>query len=396
MIGWFDCTAGASGDMILGAVVDAGASVERIHAAIAALSVEPIQLEVSTVDRHGIGATKVDVITPRSTVSRTWANIRDRIEQAGLDDWVTAITLDAYSRLADASADAHRGRPQQVHFHELGGLDSIVDIVGAATGLHELGVRSLSASTVTVGTGMAHGEHGLVAVPSPAVVSLLQSVAAPVWSGPAPYEMCTPTGAALLASTVSEWGPLPPMVVSRAGHGAGSRDLDEIPNVLRLLIGEPVGVDRDGVTGTETVLEANVDDLDPRLWPGIIDALLAAGAADAWLTPITMKKGRPAHTLSVLAPAAALDDVRDTIFGTSSTIGVREYPVHKHALDREQTTVTVEGEPVGVKIARLRGRVVNVSVEYDDVRRAAERTGRPVKEMLRAATAAAYDRVETT
>ncbi|MGI8868941.1 MAG: nickel pincer cofactor biosynthesis protein LarC [Mycobacteriales bacterium] len=395
MTGWLDCSAGATGEMLLGAVIDAGAPVEAVRIALAALEIGAIRLEVATVERGGIGATKVDVISPRTSVTRTVAHVRDRIERAGLDGWVTAAALSAFAKLTEASAASQRSRPELVHLHEIGGIDAVCDIVGTVVGLRELDIRSLTASTVTVGTGMAAGEHGLMPVPPPSVITMLSDAGAPVWSGPAPYEMCTPTGAALLATLVSDWEPLPEMTVRRVGHGAGRRDLDELPHLLRLLVGERTAPDRPGL-GQQTVLEANVDDLDPRLWPGVLDGLLAAGAVDAWLTPIVMKKCRPAHTLHVLVPPARVDVVRDAVFACTSTIGLREYAVTKHALDREHATVTVDGVPVGVKIARLRGRVVNISVEYDDVRAAAERLGRPVKETLQAAGAAAHDRFGAT
>ncbi|MBA2553809.1 MAG: DUF111 family protein, partial [Geodermatophilaceae bacterium] len=204
---------------------------------------------------------------------------------------------------------------------------------------------------------------------------------------PAPYEMCTPTGAALLAATVVEWGSLPPMTVRSVGTGAGSRELDEVPNVLRLVIGEPLSSPG---PGTAVLLETNVDDLDPRLWPDVLDGLFDAGASDAWLTPILMKKGRPAHTLHVLCGHEVVDGVREAIFRRTSTIGLRRTEVSKQALDRDEGVVRVEGQPIAVKIARDGGRVVNVSVEFEDVRRAAAELRQPLKEVLRAATAAAH------
>ncbi len=397
MIGWLDCGAGASGDMLLGALLDVGVPLGEMQAAVTAIASEPMQWQVSSVDRHGLGATKVDVICPRSTVTRTWGNIRGLLEGADLPEPVRATALDAFGRLARAEAEVHRTTPEQVHFHDVGALDAIADVVGVAAGLYALGVERLSASTVTLGTGMARSEHGLLPVPGPAVLALLSDAGAPVWAGPAPYEMCTPTGAALLAAIVTAWEPLPPMVVDRVGCGAGTRDLDEVPNLLRLVLGHPVSPavqagaepDADPPAGTAVLLETNVDDLDPRLWPDVLDRVFAAGASDAWLSPILMKKGRPAHTLHALCPEDRLAEVRAAVFTGTSTIGVRELRVGKTALDREVGEVTVAGQPVRTKIARLAGTVINVSVEYEDVRRAADALGLPVKEVLRAATAAA-------
>jgi pyridinium-3,5-bisthiocarboxylic acid mononucleotide nickel chelatase len=389
MIGWLDCAAGASGDMFLGALLDAGAPVQAMQQAIDAVGTEPIRLEVSPVQRQGIGATKVDVHAPRSNLTRTWGNIRGELERAGLAEPVRRVALDAFARLARAEAAAHRTEPDQVHFHEVGALDAIADVVGTAAGVHALGITRVVASTVTLGTGMVRGEHGLLPVPGPAVLELLREAGAPVWAGPAPYEMCTPTGAALLAALVGSWGPIPAMTVRRIGVGAGSRDLAELPNMLRLVLGEPADAAPATDAGT-LLLESNVDDLDPRLWPDVLDRLLRAGASDAWLTPILMKKGRPAHTLHVLCPAPAAAAVRHEVFRRTSTIGLRESVVGKHALDRDMGTVRVSGEPIGVKVARLHGEVVNVSVEFEDVRRAAECLRLTVKEVLRAATAAAH------
>jgi uncharacterized protein (DUF111 family) len=237
---------------------------------------------------------------------------------------------------------------------------------------------------VTLGGGTTRGAHGAIPVPGPAVLRLLEG--APVAGGPVRKEMCTPTGAALLAAHVGAWGSLPPMTVERTGSGAGSREVAELPNVLRLVLGHSTAA-----VPVATVLETNVDDLDPRLWPPVLAALLAAGASDAWLTPIVMKKGRPAHTLHALAGPAALDAVRTAIFEHTTTIGVREVAVTKHALDRSTASVRVGEYDVRVKIASLGGRVVNTSVEYEDAAAAALALGLPVKVVLARATAAAAD-----
>jgi uncharacterized protein (TIGR00299 family) protein len=386
VIGWLDCRAGASGDMFLGALVDAGAPLAAMQRAVDALGTEPIRLEVSTVDRQGIGATKVDVRVPPSDEPRTWRHIRQRLATADLPEPVRRVALDAFGRLARAEGAVHRVDPEDVHFHEVGALDAIADVLGTAAGVHALGLSALAASTVTLGSGTTRGAHGLIPVPGPAVLELLREAGAPVAAGPAPYEMCTPTGAALLAALVTSWGPLPALTVRAVGMGAGGRDLAEVPNMLRLVVGEPAAA---AGSPPAVLLETNVDDLDPRLWPDVLERLLAAGASDAWLSPILMKKGRPAHTLHVLCAAPVAEAVRREVFRRTSTIGLRETAVGKHALDREHASVSVAGQRIGVKVARLAGDVVNVSVEFEDVRRAADALALPVKEVLRAATAAA-------
>ena len=384
MIGWLDLAAGASGDMLLGALVDAGVPLEVLGAAVAALPVEPVTLTAGPDARHGLGGTRVQVQAPQSGVRRTWADVRTILADAALDDGVRARALDVFERLAVAEGRVHRVPADEVHFHEVGALDALADVVGVVAGFAHLGLDRLVASPVALGSGSARGAHGGIPVPGPAVLELLAGV--PVLAGPVPAEMCTPTGAALVAALAGGFGTLPPMRVRRVGVGVGGRDPAELPNVVRLVLGDRADAP---AAGGPVVLETNVDDLDPRLWPGVLDALFAAGASDAWLTPILMKKGRAAHTLSVLCRPEAVDDVQAAVFATTSTIGLRVVPVGKVALERTQAAVDVLGGRVGVKVAVSAGRVVNVSVEYEDVVALARQTGVPAKEALRAATAAA-------
>jgi uncharacterized protein (TIGR00299 family) protein len=350
---------------------------------VAVLPVERIVLVTEPVTRHGLGATRVHVQAPPSSEHRTWAEVRSLLNAADLAPAVRDGALAVFQRLAVAEGRVHRISPEEVHFHEVGALDALADVVGVVAGFVHLGLTQVTASPVALGSGSARSAHGVVPIPGPAVLELLSGV--PVVAGPVPAEMCTPTGAALVAELVSEWTPLPAMSVARVGMGAGGRDPDELPNVVRLVLGEPT----DGVGNGPVVLETNIDDLDPRLWPGVLDGLFAAGASDAWLTPILMKKGRPAHTLSVLCRPDAVADVQAAVFATTSTIGLRIVPVGKVAIERSQAAVEVLGGRVGVKIAVDGGRVVNVSVEYEDVAALARELGLPVKEVLRAASAAA-------
>ena len=384
MIGWLDCSAGISGDMLLGALVDAGVELSVLQEAVDGLGVEPIRLIASPVIRGGIGGLKVDVEVSDRAASRTWRQVLGILEAAALPERVRTTALEVFRRLAEAEAAVHRVPVADVHFHEVGALDALADVVGCAAGLHALGLTELSASVVTLGSGTAHGLHGPLPVPVPAVLGLLAGV--PVQSGPVAIEMTTPTGAALLAATVTAYGPMPPMVLSRTGTGAGGRDPQEVANVLRLVLGEPLGA---APAPAALLLETNVDDLDPRLWPGVLSALFDAGASDAWLTQITMKKGRPAHTLSVLCPEQVAAAVRRLVFQETSSLGLRQSPVAKHALDRQERTVDVDGQPVRVKLGLLDGQVVNAMPEWDDVAGAARALGRPAKQVLQHAHAAA-------
>jgi uncharacterized protein (TIGR00299 family) protein len=379
--------------MLLGALVGAGASLDAAQRAVDALGTEPVRLVARPVVRGGLTATKVDVEVPPSAIRRTWRDIRTMLTAADLADQVRARALDVFARLARAEGMVHGTDPEDVHFHEVGALDSLADVVGVSAAMHDLGVTDVTSSPLTLGRGEVRTAHGVLPVPTPAVLALLAETDAPTGAGGIEGEACTPTGAALLASAVSSWGPMPSMRVRATGYGAGARETDGRPNVVRVVLGDRVGtVVRLEPQEEAVVLEANVDDLDPRVWPGVLTALLAAGASDAWLTPILMKKGRPAHTLSVLAPVDALEAVRRVVFTESSTIGIREHRVAKHALDRETTSVTVADVEVRVKVARLDGEIVNVSPEYDDVAAAAARLGRPVKTVLAAAVAAAHER----
>jgi pyridinium-3,5-bisthiocarboxylic acid mononucleotide nickel chelatase len=390
MIGWLDCSSGASGDMFLGALIGAGVPLSTLQSAVGAVAPEPVALRPEAVLRSGLAATLVRVDAAESAAARSWVDVRRQLLSAELPDQVQERALSVFGRLATAEAAVHGVEPESVHFHEVGALDAIADIVGACAGLVALELEELHAAPVAVGSGTAAAAHGTLPVPAPAVVELLRGL--PSYGGQArgpagdqTGELCTPTGAALLAEWVTSWGDQPPMRVGAVGAGAGSRDRPDRPNVLRLLVGEPLGPV--AAEPAQLVLETNVDDLDPRLWPAVLSRLLAAGAADAWLTPILMKKGRPAHTLSVLTRASRLAEVRGVVFAETSAIGVRETSVTKVALARTETEVSVSGRPVRVKVATYLGAVVNVQPEYEDVAAVAEATGRPVKSVLAEAVA---------
>ncbi len=365
MIGWIDAQAGASGDMLLGALVDAGVPLEVITGAIDALGLG-IRLEASPVVRGGIGATYVDVISDDDQVSRSWREVQQI---------VSGTAHEVFTRIAEAEAAIHRVAVEDVHFHEVGAHDALADVVGVTAGFAHLGLTALHCSPVSLGSGTTRGAHGPLPVPVPAVLRLLEGV--PVQAGLAPYEMTTPTGAALLATLVTHWGPLPAMRPLRTGCGAGTRDPKEVANVVRLTLGDPLDE-----SGAAVLLETNVDDLDPRLWPHVLEQLMADGASDAWLTPILMKKGRPAHTLSVLCAAEDSDRLRSKVFRETSTLGIRQSVVGKHALDRTEDEVHVDGQRIRVKTAWLDGVPVNANPEWVDVVAAAEALGRPAKQVL--------------
>jgi uncharacterized protein (TIGR00299 family) protein len=392
-VGWIDASSGASGDMLLGALLDAGVPIDVLRDAVDAVSPEPVSLESEQVTRNGFATTRCHVHVGDSVTARSWADIRALLEEAPLDQLVREVALEAFGRIAEAEARVHGTSVDDVHFHEVGALDSIADVVGVAAGFVHLDLDELVCSPVALGGGSVRIAHGRVGVPVPAVVELLRDL--PSYGGPVDLELTTPTGAALLATLADDFGPQPAMAVTTVGVGAGGRDPEGHANVVRLLVGESPVDDRarsrSASTGSALVIEANVDDLDPRVWPDVIAALLDAGASDAWLSPILMKKGRPAHTLHVLVGAEAADAVRREMFRQTSTIGVREQTFGKHALDREFVDVEVGGHRVAVKVARLDGELMNVQPEYADVVTAATALGRPVKDVLAEASARARE-----
>lgn len=412
-VAWVDASSGASGDMLLGALVGAGVPLAVLAGAVGRVAPERVALHVERVTRNGFAATRCHVEVADSATHRTWRDVRELLAGAGLADGVHRRARAAFARLAAAEATVHGTAPDEVHFHEVGALDAIADVVGVAAGLEHLGLDELVVSPVAVGSGTVLGAHGPMPVPPPAVVELLRG--RPTYAGAASapaLELCTPTGAALLTTLATSWGDQPPMTTRTIGVGAGSRNPEGWSNTLRLLIGDAAvrpgaesrhggDVRADPAVGdgifppwrenapTELVIEANIDDLEPRLIPGALDALLAAGAHDAWVTPILMKKGRPAYTLHALTRPDAGEAVRRVFFRETSTIGVREHEVVKHALPREMLTVSVDGQLIAVKAARLDDAVVNLQPEWDDVARAAAALDRPAIDVLAEAKAAA-------
>jgi hypothetical protein len=372
---WIDASAGIAGDMLLGALIDAGAPVEGVQEAIDAVIPGSVRIDVREVSRAGLRALKVDVVPlVDDPPHRTWRSLR------GV---VTGRAGEVFALLARAEAAVHGVAEEDVHFHEVGALDSIADVVGVCAALDGLGVDSVSAGEVAVGSGTTRTAHGRLPVPVPAVTELAKG-----WRirGGGAGELATPTGMALIRALAARCEDLPAMTVAAAGTGAGTRDTPDRPNVVRVLLGV-VGSDR----GPEeaVLLEANVDDLDPRLWPGVLASLLRAGASDAWLVPILMKKGRPAHTLTVLCDLDAVPGVRDTIFRETSTLGVRESARRKTALERTFVPVMVDGVTVAVKVGHADGVIVQAMPEFSDISTLAEKLGVPERVALaRAVTAA--------
>lgn len=382
---WVDATAGIAGDMLMGALIDAGAPLDRVESAVSAVVPGEIALRASTVHRAGLRALKIDVESrAEDHPHRSWARIRSMLEDAELPTAVRTTALAAFARLADAEGRVHGIAPDDVHFHEVGSWDSIADVVGVCAALAALAVTRVTASPVAVGSGRIGSAHGDLPVPPPAVLELARGWR--VLAG-GEGELATPTGMALIRALADECGPIEAMQITAVGVGAGGRDVPGRANVVRVALGIP-SADVPMADGL-WVLETNVDDLDPRVWPTVLAALLEAGAADAWLVPIVMKKGRPAHTLCVLARDAERAALRDTVFALTSTIGVREAPVSRVALDRDWQTVALRGGEVRIKVAVRAGRIVHATPEFDDAAALALARGAPVRQVLDEAIAAA-------
>jgi hypothetical protein len=351
-----------------------------------------VRVSTESVSKHGLAATACRVSAPNDQPRRGLAEVASIVGQAAVPDAVRDKAVAVFTRLAEVEAAIHSTTTAEVHFHEVGAVDSVVDVLGACLGLHALGLDALVVSPIALGGGTTQSAHGTLAVPAPAVLGLLRGSALLGHGGPYDVELATPTGVAVLAEWVTTSGPMPAMTVAGIGVGAGSRELADRANVVRLVVGEPAATGDDDEPWL--VIEANVDDLDPRLWPGVLDHLLAAGAGDAWLTPILMKKGRPAHTVSALVPSAAVAIVRGVLFRETSTIGLRMTAVAKHALDRSWVSVDVSGQPVRVKLAHDGDARLNLSPEFADVEAAAAALGLPAKDVLARATAAALASLE--
>lgn len=371
---YFDCFSGVAGDMILGALLDAGASEDAVRDALDALPLEGFTLEVRTVTRASLRATKADVVVTGEHSHRGPREIDGLLRQAPLPDRVRDRAARVFDLLAAAEASVHGIPTEEVHFHEVGAVDAIVDVVGCAAALESLAPDRVVSSPVATGRGIVEAAHGPLPVPAPAVVELLRGV--PVEERGAD-ELVTPTGAALLREAVAEFGPMPPMTIVAAGYGAGSRDA-ALANVVRVLVGEAAE------TRPETALlqiEANVDDMSPELLPHALESLLAAGAVDAWIVPVLMKKGRPGYVVNALTAAPVRDRVVDVFLRETTTFGVRVHEVARDVLDRSWTEVEVEGHPVRVKTGSRAGVVVTAAPEFEDARRVAKATGMPLKDV---------------
>jgi uncharacterized protein (TIGR00299 family) protein len=384
---YFDCPSGASGDMILGALIDAGVPLPTLRAELAKLGLPGFTLETREVRRGAFRATKADVVLD-AQVRHHHRQLRDILAILGASQLPPAVIAGAariFSRLAEAEARVHGTGIEEVHFHDVGAVDAIVDVTGAVIALHLLGVENVHVSALPLGGGFVDGPHGRMPVPGPGAAELLRGF--PVVDTGVRSELVTPTGAAILTTlAASGAGRMPAMTVDRIGYGAGTKDLPGTPNVLRCFVGETADA---GATETVAQLETTIDDMNPQLYEPLMDRLFEAGALDVFLTPVVMKRSRPGTVLTALCPKDKVPDLSRVLFEESSTIGVRWTEVSRTRLDREVVTIVTDYGPLPFKVSRLSGRVVTITPEFADVVRLAQAKSLPVREVLSQAHAAA-------
>ncbi len=383
-IAYFDCFSGVSGDMIVGALLDAGLDMAGLEAELSKLGLRGYSVSAGRVERRAIAGTKFLVETDETGHGRTVGEIMQILDLSALDDDVRSPAKAVIDEIAAAESRIHDRPVAELHLHETSGLDSIVDIVASIAGLKMLGIKAVFASRIHVGTGFVECAHGTLPVPAPATLALLEGV--PVYSGGIESELATPTGVALLKALAQGFGAMPEMKVETVGYGAGTREL-AIPNMLRVVIGE-MG-DAAYETDEVVLVEANIDDMNPEFFGHASDLLWKRGALDVYMTPVFMKKNRPGTILSVLAPQDHLDEIVSTLFNETTTLGVRTTRVERRKLIRETVHVDTSFGRIGVKLGSSAGRVVSIAPEYEDCRRAALRCGVPLADVYDEAKAAA-------
>jgi len=376
-IAYFDCFSGASGDMILGSLIDAGLSPQRLREELKKLRIPTVHLRVKKVLKGGISATHVMVEGEGEKRShRNLKEILRIIERSSVEAEVKEKSKEIFKRIASVEAKIHQTPMEEVHFHELGGLDSIVDIVGSVWGIRQLGIEKINVSKVNVGGGFVKCEHGILPVPAPATLFLMEGK--PIYSSGVERELLTPTGAAILTTLSSEFGSMPLMKVERVGYGAGRDNLPH-PNLLRLIIGTS-----ESISGKEkvAVIETNIDDMNPQFYDYVMEKLYAMEVLEVFITPILMKKNRPGHLLTIISPSEKLSSVIKFLLRETTTLGLRWHEEERAKTDREILTQETPYGKIRFKLAKWEGKVVNLSPEYEDCKRLALEKGVPLKEVF--------------
>lgn len=375
-IAYFDCFSGASGDMILGALVDCGLPLEHLQSLLQKIQLPSFEIKCKQVEKSGLPAIKIDVLVKEKGLVRYFSNITSLINESHLKKSIKENGIRILETLARAEASIHRQKIDQVHFHEVGAIDSIIDVIGAVIGFDYFEVEKIYSSPLATGLGQVKTDHGVLPIPTPATLEILKDV--PIYSKGIPAELVTPTGAAIIKTLASSFGSLPSLKIKEVGYGAGSKDL-EMPNALRLIIGESESVlkEQDEVI----LLQTNLDDLNPEFYEYIIEKLFINGALDVWLDNIQMKKNRPGIILSVLCPPNLIDKLTEIIFQETSTLGVRQQNIFRQKAIRKILEIETEFGKVRIKVGRFGLKAFIVSPEYEDCARIAKEQNKPVREI---------------
>ena len=379
-LAYFDCFSGISGDMTLGALVDAGCPVEHLRSELCGLPVLGWELSAEKVWKNGMAATYVKVKTEDQQKHRALNAILEMLRNSKLAPWVGETAAAIFTKLGEAEARVHDVPLEKIHFHEVGAVDAMVDIVGACVGFCFLGIEGFACSALNVGGGTATMAHGILPVPAPATANLLQGK--PTYSNGVQKELVTPTGAAIVAALCESFGPQPPMTVNAIGYGAGTADLEGQPNVVRLMIGEVAEKTVPGFDEEIAVIEANLDDMNPQIYGYFLEKAMAAGALDVYTTPVQMKKNRPGILLTILCHPQDLQELMSLIFAETTTFGARTYRAQRRTLPREFVNVATDFGEVRIKVSRVNGRILHVAPEYDDCRKLAIEKNVPLQRII--------------
>jgi len=384
---YLDCSSGVSGDMFLGALLDLGLPPEQLFAALKKVTLGFYEFKRTRAVRGSLVGTRVEIRVPERQPRRKLQDVRELIQRSTVPEKSKAQALRVFWRLAEVEGKLHNMPPEEVHFHEVGAVDSVIDVVGACLGLELLEISELICSPLNVGGGRVDTAHGSLPVPAPATAELLKDI--PIYSSGVEGELVTPTGAAIVSTLATSFGPMPPLKVEQIGYGAGEKDFPGHPNLLRLFVGQSAELVKPqaGAAGDEvvSVIEANVDDMSPQLYGYFVDQALAAGALDVTCNAVQMKKNRPGLLVSILCTPDRSDALAQLTFEQTTTIGVRIYEARRKVLERELVTVETPYGAVKVKVAKREGKVVNVAPEYDDCQQLASEKSVPLKEVILAA-----------
>jgi uncharacterized protein (TIGR00299 family) protein len=379
-LAYFDCFSGISGDMTLGALMDAGCPVEHLRSELGSLQVPGWEISAEKVWKNGMAATFVRVKTEDQQKHRSLSAILEILKNSQITPPVRNRAAAIFTKLGEAEARVHDVPLEKIHFHEVGAVDAIVDIVGACVGFHFLGIEKFACSPLNVGGGTTKMAHGILPVPAPATANLLQGK--PTYSNGVQKELVTPTGAAIVATLCDSFGPQPPMSVTAIGYGAGTADLEGQPNVVRLMIGESAEKAVAGFDEEIAVIEANLDDMNPQIYGYFLEKALSAGALDVYTTPAQMKKNRPGTLLTVLCEPRDTNGLMSLIFAETTTFGARTYRAQRRVLPREFVSVSTDFGDVRIKISRVNGRILHIAPEYDDCRKLAVERNVPLQRVI--------------